>query len=58
MKVSFYKNYDCGMERITGESEWKTSPMELIAFMGTFSDGGGIENEAIEIGLLQAVKDI
>ena len=59
MKVSFFRNYDCDKDRIYGESAWEHESSNLSNFMNTFeADNGYGCNEAVEIGLCEALKDI
>uniref|UniRef100_A0A6B2KZ85 SecA family profile domain-containing protein n=1 Tax=Arcella intermedia TaxID=1963864 RepID=A0A6B2KZ85_9EUKA len=52
-----YRDYDC-RENILQSSAWETKPINLRQFMEKVSaSGGGDYEEAIEIGLLHAVKE-
>ncbi|CAF3079102.1 unnamed protein product [Rotaria sp. Silwood2] len=51
IQFAVYRNYNSKEDKILQSSPWETKPDNLRAFMNTIEVEGGLDNEAVEIGL-------
>lgn len=58
LQIAVYRNYSSGKDLILQHSEWESKSDKLRAFMDKTNVQGGQGNEAIEIGLWYANKQI
>jgi len=57
MQFVVYRNYNSSVDKILQCSSWETKAENLRKFMNTIEAEGGLENEAIEIGLWHANRE-
>ena len=55
IQFAVYRNYDCSPNQLLEHSGWETNPENLKNFMHGIRAGGGIIEEAVEIGLQHAI---
>ncbi len=51
IQFAVYRNYDCQPDKLFQHSAWESKPNQLKAFMEGIRAGGGISEEAVEVGL-------
>ena len=54
IQFAVYRNYDCTADRLLNYSGWFSDPFNLKTFMEGIKAGGGISEEAAEVGLQHA----